>query len=151
MRLLAFTLAAAFICGCSHNQEDPIKTAVSEKIKSSLKDPESAKIVVSEIFPLFDGRVACGTVNAKNSFGGYTGPMNFQATVLPSGTIGDVDISSDEKRSAMSAESCLFLKEFGKRPGHSGSPATALQQAELLKEFQIWSQRTAARIQSASQ
>jgi hypothetical protein len=49
--------------------------AVLEALKDRLKDPDSAKI--SNVKISADGKTVCGLVNAKNSFGGYTGDSVF--------------------------------------------------------------------------
>lgn len=55
------------------------KADIESRVIAKLKDPNSAKFG-----PLIAGKdkdgslVACGTVNAKNSFGGYTGMMPYQ-------------------------------------------------------------------------
>lgn len=60
----------------------PVSQSVVERAKRAvtavLKDPESAKF--GYIYPSAAMiNVACGTVNAKNSFGGYTGEQKFIA------------------------------------------------------------------------
>lgn len=45
------------------------KASTQVAIKSALKDPDSA------VFEFLNER--CGTVNSKNSFGGYVGPKRF--------------------------------------------------------------------------
>lgn len=45
--------------------------------KSVLKDPESARFGSVFVYRRGTGFVACGNVNAKNSFGGYTGDTPF--------------------------------------------------------------------------
>jgi hypothetical protein len=65
---------------------DPKKAAI-EKVKAQLKDPDSAKF--RDIKPLDDKGSVCGWVNAKNSYGGYTGFSVFfvsndgKAVILP--------------------------------------------------------------------
>lgn len=55
--------------------------AAKAKVLSRLKDPESAKF--SAIYAAGDSSlVACGHVNAKNSFGGYSGDELFAANEL---------------------------------------------------------------------
>lgn len=49
--------------------------AVTEALKARLKDPDSAK--VSGVKVSADGKTACGFVNAKNSYGGYSGNSAF--------------------------------------------------------------------------
>lgn len=53
-------------------------TALEMEIKANLKDPDSAKI---EPLPYRGGLTLCGRVNAKNSYGGYTGFVPFNAMV----------------------------------------------------------------------
>jgi hypothetical protein len=66
-RVLVVMLAglAASLPGCSESQD------LENHIRSSLKDPDSAKF--GEINISQSGKFACVEVNAKNSFGGYTG------------------------------------------------------------------------------
>jgi len=57
-------------------------------IKHALKDADSAKfrsvgVIVSEPFDSSKAGVVCGEVNAKNSFGGYTGFKEF--VMVPAG------------------------------------------------------------------
>lgn len=49
--------------------------ALMRGLKASLKDPDSAKFGTITIDA--KGALLCGEVNAKNSFGGYTGVNNF--------------------------------------------------------------------------
>ena len=54
-------------------------TAGKAKIREALKDPESARF--GDVWAAGDSQyVACGYVNARNSFGGYTGEELFVAT-----------------------------------------------------------------------
>jgi hypothetical protein len=53
---------------------------ITEALKSRLKDPDSAK--VSGVKISADGKTACGYVNAKNSYGGYTGDSAFYVMVF---------------------------------------------------------------------
>jgi hypothetical protein len=49
--------------------------AAQDRIISGLKDPESARFRNAFVSPR--GRAVCGSVNAKNSMGGYTGFKRF--------------------------------------------------------------------------
>ena len=49
----------------------------------TLKDPDSRKVQ----FTSTKGCVACGQVNAKNSYGGYVGAQPFGALFLPDGSV----------------------------------------------------------------
>jgi hypothetical protein len=64
---------------------------IDARLVQRLKDPDSRKVE----FGTTAGGLACGTVNAKNSYGGYTGKQIFTA-VFKSGTLADLDISSLE-------------------------------------------------------
>ena len=58
---------------------DDYKTIVDEALAGSLKDPDSRKLV----FGKTKAGLVCGDVNAKNSFGGYTGFVPFVAGFGP--------------------------------------------------------------------
>ena len=59
-------------------------TRVKDLIGSSLKDPDSANYIDLKILTGMDGkRTLCGKVNAKNSYGGYTGRSAFYFTEEP--------------------------------------------------------------------
>ena len=87
--------AGAFlVAGCLSDQE-ALKLDAEKAVKAMLKDPASAQF--SGLYVVFeppdDGvrRVAvCGYVNARNSYGGYTGKQRFVA----SGHIGKVASST---------------------------------------------------------
>jgi hypothetical protein len=54
------------------------RAAARERVRATLKDPSSAQF--GRVWAAGDSqRVACGFVNAKNSFGGYTGEELFIA------------------------------------------------------------------------
>jgi hypothetical protein len=65
--------------------------AAQSAVQKSLKDPDSAKF---GDFYLYDEKQACLTVNARNSYGGYTGD---QLAVLNkiNGVLEVLDISRD--------------------------------------------------------
>lgn len=46
-------------------------------IAAKLKDPESAQFGNDYVSYKVGGPIVCGTVNARNSFGGYAGPMRY--------------------------------------------------------------------------
>jgi hypothetical protein len=72
-------------------------------MQSKLKDPDSLKLkdvrVCSD-----DGVVFCGKVNAKNSYGGYTGYYAFTGSLLSKEVAYVMDIDSDEP--SISYEMC---------------------------------------------
>jgi hypothetical protein len=87
--VVGFLLVA---CGQT-SQEEIFKKEVETAILLDLKDPDSAQFRYGpyDIFP--ELKLACGEVNSKNSFGGYTG---FQRFVFDNGSIafqeGDTDV-----------------------------------------------------------
>lgn len=71
---------------------------MEEGVRQRLKDPYSAKFRGSSMYTGGPARVVCGEVNAKNSFGGYTGFEGFVAA-------GDVIVlASDMKNQAEFAD-----------------------------------------------
>ncbi len=90
--------------------------AVKESMEERLKDPDSAKysdIVVSTKSDGNDIYVICGMVNAKNSYGGYSGKSWFYGALVknpkqpPIVVILSVD-SGDEQLAATACEEKLF-------------------------------------------
>lgn len=58
--------------------------ASKEAVKVNLKDPSSAEFKNIRLVKYLNGHVVCGSVNAKNSFGGYTGFTPFIACPMHS-------------------------------------------------------------------
>lgn len=54
--------------------------SAQESVKSNLKDPNSAQFQNVRIVSFGSGKVICGRVNAKNSYGGYGGFKKFVAS-----------------------------------------------------------------------
>lgn len=91
MKFIAFSVASCLaLAGCQTVNEPPPATnrkelsadpafqvLVRQHVAAHLKDPESARFgpmrVQSRTWNGHDELVVCGWVNAKNSFGGYTG------------------------------------------------------------------------------
>lgn len=75
-KLGGLALAALFVTSCE--RPDPRPEQIREWVRAALKDPESARFG-EELLLSGSGMnmIACGTVNAKNSFGGYIGETNF--------------------------------------------------------------------------
>ena len=61
-----------------NGQAEPI-SAAQEAVKKGLKDPDSAKFQNLRLTDYGNGKVVCGEVNAKNSYGGYVGHKRFVA------------------------------------------------------------------------
>jgi hypothetical protein len=88
---------------------DPRLDAVEQAIRASLRDPDSAKFSWPYGFAQGTyrsmwgrktaGELICGTVNAKNGFGGYTGPYA-AIGVVSGGAVVLTDIDSPGRWSA---------------------------------------------------
>lgn len=74
--LVLIFLAACCLTACKPSDKEFVKIG-EDVVRQGLKDPDSAKFE-SNYKPSGDndGHV-CGRVNAKNSYGGYTGYKNF--------------------------------------------------------------------------
>ena len=59
-------------------EKDAIKQAI-QSLTDTLKDPDSAKFRNVRMKKYDDMHIICGEVNAKNSYGGYTGYKKFAA------------------------------------------------------------------------
>jgi hypothetical protein len=60
------------------------KRSISAQVKDLLKDPDSAKFKWMRLYGTSEVETYCGLVNAKNSYGGYTGYSIF-TTILVKG------------------------------------------------------------------
>lgn len=68
------------------------KLIIQESVKSKLKDPDSAMFRMPPVNENGAPDSYCGLVNAKNSYGGYTGFTPFAATLMRVG--GEIKDSS---------------------------------------------------------
>jgi hypothetical protein len=100
--LSGFLVAVVFIFGYwifGGREEKPGNAMVSDSavisrafsaVRASLKDPSSADFGLTKRYSVAEGKnVACGTVNAKNSFGGYAGAKRFIYTHESSSLVFD--------------------------------------------------------------
>ncbi len=62
-----------------HGKDKTINEA-KNSVKQRLKDPSSAEFTNVQLRDYVGGKVVCGYVNAKNSFGGYVGAKQFIAS-----------------------------------------------------------------------
>ncbi|AVR21430.1 hypothetical protein L0Z13_15215 [Burkholderia multivorans] len=77
----ALLLAVSPALSYAQNSVSPEdEKAIKQAIIHELTDPDSAKF--REIRISADGNTACGYVNAKNKFGGYTGFKIFQGAII---------------------------------------------------------------------
>lgn len=74
------------------NYERNLKYAAQNSVKAKLKDPDSAKFGV--IYVVYN--VACGSVNAKNSYGGYSGSQRFLSAGKPELTFMEKEVDPDD-------------------------------------------------------
>lgn len=68
MKIVAIAMIL-LLSGCGHRAD------VEDQVRAVLKDPDSAKFGTISMDD--SGKVACGLVNSKNSFGGYVGDQSF--------------------------------------------------------------------------
>jgi hypothetical protein len=61
------------------------KKLIEQAVKEQLKDPDSAKFKHSDYHVDKTDGVYCGYVNAKNSYGGYTGFQTFEVLSVADG------------------------------------------------------------------
>lgn len=76
MKKLFAVIGILLLHSLSHASGARIERA-EEKVKERLKDPESARFRNETVREDRDETIVCGEVNAKNSFGGYTGFVPF--------------------------------------------------------------------------
>ncbi len=69
-----------------------IYTSAEQAVAEQLRDPSSAEFDPSDLrfADVATGVIVCGTVNAKNGFGGYIGKTNWIALAKPPGDDGIV-------------------------------------------------------------
>jgi len=71
------TIASLLLAACDPNSPAAQERALREKFELSLKDPSSAQYQGDFLHGSPGHFALCGVVNAKNSFGGYTGNSRF--------------------------------------------------------------------------
>ena len=74
MKQILTIAVLALLAGCSDTG------AVTNAVKEGLKDPDSAEFGAIDFREGPGGKWACVTVNARNSFGGYTGDQQVKLT-----------------------------------------------------------------------
>lgn len=80
MIMLAF---AAFAATAAPEKKSDVQEKLTQKriesakarVLDTLKDPDSAKF--KDVYVAADGETLCGSINSKNSYGGYVGFQNF--------------------------------------------------------------------------
>lgn len=76
MKYIVSFAALALLAGCSDS------SAARDAVKAGLKDPDSAEFGAIDVREGPGGKWACVTVNARNSFGGYTGDQQVKLTYV---------------------------------------------------------------------
>ena len=90
-------------------QEQAIETA-KQTVANSLKDPSGAQFRNVRLVSYLDGKVICGEVNGKNSYGGYVGFSPFVASTTAS-DLYDKDSKYPDIQSASNAgitAACIY-------------------------------------------
>lgn len=113
MRCIAIILAGFACASCGSEEPDSPKDRLIEEareaVRSALKDPQSAQFEINETFVFPDDGLLCQSeVNAKNSFGGYTG---FQGFAYERGT-GVAFVDSDFEGWHRMNERCVEALEL---------------------------------------
>lgn len=87
------------------------KAAVEDGLRAVLKDPESARFGSYAAGVSADGVITvCGSVNAKNSFGGYTGKkpyMGILAGKPPSERFAAISVGGNEIKTSVTIKACF--------------------------------------------
>ena len=104
-KIILVTMLSVLVAGCVSNQNQKIvhvtkkrdladkeKLVIQDSVKGQLKDPESAMFKLPQVNEDGKPNIYCGLVNAKNSYGGYTGYEPFVATLIR--TDGEIKQSS---------------------------------------------------------
>lgn len=92
-------IAAVLVGACASVPVTPVavsdhmQSVVVDGIRKRLKDPDSATFgPMRAARSDKTGKIrVCGTVNARNSFGGYTGAVRFAAHVVDTGGVAIVE------------------------------------------------------------
>jgi hypothetical protein len=64
------------------------KSAIDNYFNDQLRDPESARYTFDVVKRTGDAIIVCGTVNAKNGYGGYVGRQSFFSFIENGGVHG---------------------------------------------------------------
>lgn len=76
-------MLVVLVSGCSQSPEEQAISRAEDAIKNTLKDPYS--VIFSNIYIGSRDNISitiCGSMNAKNSFGGYIGPRRFYVSII---------------------------------------------------------------------
>lgn len=85
-KIIFFLITSLVYCADAFARDltQPEKLAIESSVKETLKDPDSAQFTFGQYLDNRD-KIYCGFVNAKNSFGGYTGKEIFSVMLTEAG------------------------------------------------------------------
>lgn len=90
-----------------------MQRAIQDTVKQQLKDPNSALFSGIKTYKKIDGSIeVCGYVNAKNSFGGYSGIAPFYTLLSQVGSSDNVDYIGAGAVIAKPGQESLFFRMF---------------------------------------
>lgn len=120
--ILAAAVSAVWLAGCAAPKKaQPVAPTAQlvtadrayvdaslAKLRSSLKDPDSAKFygIYAIQKPGQPRPSVCGAVNAKNSYGGYTGKTMFLATPEVAVVAGGLNVRGGDVGSEVIVSNC---------------------------------------------
>lgn len=88
-------LLAALLVGVTASAKDNFTAAAKHVVTQDLKDPESAKFRNLRTVKTDTGlRILCGEMNAKNSYGAYTGYVPFVSSIDGFSAVGSDESSA---------------------------------------------------------
>ena len=123
-RFFMILWACTLLVGC----QDPVEAQIKRLVGQRLKDPGSAIYHDVRVHPSDALFIACGKVNAKNSFGAYEGDTNF---ILYA---GNVRFELPDDTVAVSA-CCDVLR--GSEPTETGSFDAAPRYAQTCGRLKL--------------
>ncbi len=94
--------AIALATALTKQSEVQLLESIKSRTADKLKDPESARFKNLRFVDYKGGKLICGEVNAKNSYGGYVGFAPFLATLDHIAIVGDVVNDSPSRSVNMS-------------------------------------------------
>ncbi len=106
-RIILLGLSLAGVGGCERvpgTAEYELKGRAEQSVRAHLKDPESAQFTDMKYYR--QASLVCGKVNARNGFGGYTGPKEFTFTA---GAAYSLEWDVDPNKFLRANHECLIL------------------------------------------
>ena len=103
---VGLTLSVALISGCT--PEHRAMSAAKEAVSAQLKDPGSAQFKNVKYIELLGGQenIVCGSVNARNGFGGFVGHTRFVVRVSKSMQVTYVSFDKNPDRGHFGPSEC---------------------------------------------